>query len=64
FRFGHIFVCVCNAIIFVVALALHLYFRYENKRRDMRDEDFDAMTLTPEQVDELCDNRPDHRYSL
>ncbi|KAJ1857857.1 hypothetical protein GGH12_001383 [Coemansia sp. RSA 1822] len=64
FRFGHIFVCVCNAIIFIVALALNLYFRFENRRRDRCDDDLDAATLTPEQIDDLCDSRPDHRYSL
>ncbi|KAJ2315117.1 hypothetical protein IWW54_000493 [Coemansia sp. RSA 2705] len=63
YRFGHIFVCACNAVIFVVALALNLYFRYENRRRDREDESLDAATLTPEQIDDLCDSRPDHRYT-
>ncbi|KAJ1842837.1 hypothetical protein LPJ70_003647 [Coemansia sp. RSA 2708] len=63
YRFGHIFVCACNAVIFVVALALNLYFRYENRRRDREDESLDASTLTPEQIDDLCDSRPDHRYT-
>ncbi|KAJ2826978.1 hypothetical protein IWW50_002112 [Coemansia erecta] len=63
YRFGHIFVCVCNAVIFVIALGLNLYFRYENRRRDRQDDSLDAATLTPEQIDDLCDSHPDHRYT-
>ncbi|KAJ2878642.1 hypothetical protein H4R27_005721 [Coemansia aciculifera] len=63
YRFGHIFVCVCNALIFVVALALNLYFRYENRRRDSQNEDFDASALSKDEVEDMCDTRPDHRYT-
>ncbi|KAI9472543.1 hypothetical protein LPJ78_005204 [Coemansia sp. RSA 989] len=63
FRFGHIFVSVCNAVIFLIAFALNIYFRLENRRRDRNNEDLDAQTLTSEQIEDLCDNRPDHRYT-
>ncbi|KAJ2777637.1 hypothetical protein H4R18_005048 [Coemansia javaensis] len=63
YRFGHIFVCVCNALIFVVALVLNLYFRWENRRRDRAEAAADAATLSSEQLEELCDERPDHRYT-
>ncbi|KAJ2608224.1 hypothetical protein H4S08_004529 [Coemansia sp. RSA 1365] len=63
YRFGHIFVCVCNAVIFLIALVLNLYFKYENKRRDRKNESLDADTLTPDEIDALCDSRPDHRYT-
>ncbi|KAJ2416106.1 hypothetical protein GGF41_005544 [Coemansia sp. RSA 2531] len=63
YRFGHIFVCVCNAVIFVVALALNLYFRYENRRRDSQNEDFDPSALSKDEVEDMCDKRPDHRYT-
>ncbi|KAJ2702971.1 hypothetical protein FB645_004096 [Coemansia sp. IMI 203386] len=63
YRFGHIFVCVCNAIIFVTALALNLYFRYENKRRDREDVDMDCSTPSEDAIDQMGDSRPDHRYT-
>ncbi|KAJ2760318.1 hypothetical protein IWQ57_006334 [Coemansia nantahalensis] len=65
YRFGHMFNCVCNAVIFVLALVLNLYFRYENRRRDRNAETsaHDTATLSSEQLEELCDNRPDHRYT-
>ncbi|KAJ2720515.1 hypothetical protein GGI07_004560 [Coemansia sp. Benny D115] len=63
YRFGHIFVCACNALIFLVALALNIYFRWENRRRDREDNDMDCSTLNDDVLEELGDNRPDHRYS-
>ncbi|KAJ1812380.1 hypothetical protein LPJ56_005519 [Coemansia sp. RSA 2599] len=63
YRFGHIFVCVCNAVIFVTALALNLYFRYENRRRDRENMDMDCSTLSEDAIDQLGDTRPDHRYT-
>ncbi|KAJ2691781.1 hypothetical protein H4R19_006288 [Coemansia spiralis] len=63
YRFGHIFNCVCNAVIFVLAAALGLYFRYENRRRDRSSVKVDVASLSAEQLDELCDSHPDHRYT-
>ncbi|KAJ1722056.1 hypothetical protein LPJ53_003495 [Coemansia erecta] len=63
YRFGHIFVCVCNAVIFLVALSLNLYFRWENKRRDREDIDMDCSTLSEDAIDQMGDSRPDHRYT-
>ncbi|KAJ2077750.1 hypothetical protein H4R24_004937 [Coemansia sp. RSA 988] len=63
YRFGHIFVCVCNAVIFLIALSLNLYFKFENKRRDRKDVSLDVDTLSLDEIDNLCDNRPDHRYA-
>lgn len=63
YRFGHIFVCACNGLIFVLAVVLNLYFRWENRRRDRMQGDFDAATLSEDQIEEMCDKRPDHRYT-
>ncbi|KAJ1663738.1 hypothetical protein IW140_004660 [Coemansia sp. RSA 1813] len=64
YKFGHVFNSVCNGIIFLIALALHFYFRYENRRRDNDDSSLYARTLTENEAEELCDERPDHRYTL
>ncbi|KAJ2514766.1 hypothetical protein H4217_005568 [Coemansia sp. RSA 1939] len=64
FKFGHVFNSVCNGVIFLIALGLHCYFRYENRRRDRDDSSLYARTLTPTEAEELCDKRPDHRYTL
>ncbi|KAJ2547025.1 hypothetical protein EV175_005382 [Coemansia sp. RSA 1933] len=64
YKFGHVFNSVCNGIIFLIALSLNLYFRYENRRRDKVDSSLYARTLTEDEVEELCDSRPDHRYTL
>ncbi|KAJ1718441.1 hypothetical protein LPJ61_006627, partial [Coemansia biformis] len=53
YRFGHVFNCVCNAVIFLLALVLNLYFRHENKRRDRKESTLDTDSLTLEQIDEL-----------
>ncbi|KAJ2157894.1 hypothetical protein GGF46_004180 [Coemansia sp. RSA 552] len=63
YRFGHIFVSVCNGAIFLLALVLNLHFRRQNRIRDRAGEDLDAATITPEELDDMCDSRPDHRYT-
>ncbi|ORX66220.1 MFS general substrate transporter [Linderina pennispora] len=62
YRFGHLFVCVCNALVFAISLALHVYFRLENRRRDRMPE-VDLSQYSAEELEDMCDNRPDHRYS-
>ncbi|KAJ1947848.1 hypothetical protein EC988_005381, partial [Linderina pennispora] len=62
YRFGHLFVCVCNALVFAISLALHIYFRLENRRRDRLPE-VDLSQYSAEELEDMCDNRPDHRYS-
>ncbi|KAJ1905404.1 hypothetical protein LPJ81_001950 [Coemansia sp. IMI 209127] len=64
YKFGHVFNSVCNGIIFIIAISLQLYFRYENRRRDKDDSSLYARTLTQDEAEELCDARPDHRYTL
>ncbi|KAJ1986155.1 hypothetical protein GGI25_003665 [Coemansia spiralis] len=63
YKFGHMFVCICNAVIFLIAFALNLYFKYENRRRDKGESSLYARTLTEAEAEELCDERPDHRYT-
>ncbi|KAJ1887909.1 hypothetical protein LPJ66_008857 [Kickxella alabastrina] len=67
YRFGHIFVCACNALIFLVALALQLYFRWENQRRDKKARGgivvVDGSAMSENVIEETDDKRPDHRYT-
>ncbi|KAJ1959156.1 hypothetical protein GGI12_004481 [Dipsacomyces acuminosporus] len=62
YRFGHLFICACNAFIFVVALGLNINFRIQNRRRDSKSP-ADISTYTEDELEDLCDKRPDHRYT-